>query len=158
MAFDVYLQIDGIKGESTDSGHKDWIELLSHSASTQPPAPAAAASTASVQMQGFHFVKKVDKASPKLYQAATTGTHIPKVTIEVMKSKGGTKQKFMTIKMEQVYVNSMSSARLGGSVRIPQTTLPSGTGLAAKPASPPPPHTETISLSYGSIQWAYSQQ
>ncbi|PYD85162.1 hypothetical protein DNF23_50555 [Pseudomonas syringae pv. pisi] len=29
MASDVYLQIDGIKGESQDSGHKDWIECSS---------------------------------------------------------------------------------------------------------------------------------
>ena len=29
MAIDVYLQIDGIKGESTDSVHKDWIECSS---------------------------------------------------------------------------------------------------------------------------------
>ena len=29
MAIDVYLQIDGIKGESTDNSHKDWIECKS---------------------------------------------------------------------------------------------------------------------------------
>ena len=29
MAIDVYLQIDGIKGESQDSGHQGWIELTS---------------------------------------------------------------------------------------------------------------------------------
>ena len=29
MAIDVYLQIDGIKGESTDSAHQGWIELTS---------------------------------------------------------------------------------------------------------------------------------
>lgn len=27
MAIDGYLQIDGIKGESTDDKHKDWIEV-----------------------------------------------------------------------------------------------------------------------------------
>jgi hypothetical protein len=27
-ATDVYLNIDGIKGESTDDKHKDWIEIL----------------------------------------------------------------------------------------------------------------------------------
>jgi len=26
---DIYVQIDGIKGESTDKDHKDWIEVLS---------------------------------------------------------------------------------------------------------------------------------
>ena len=37
MASDSYLQIDGLKGESTDSAHKDWIEILSHQHTiTQP--------------------------------------------------------------------------------------------------------------------------
>jgi type VI secretion system secreted protein Hcp len=30
MAIDVYLQIDGIKGESQDDKHKDWIEVVRH--------------------------------------------------------------------------------------------------------------------------------
>jgi type VI secretion system secreted protein Hcp len=28
MAIDVYLQIDGIKGESQDDKHKDWMNAL----------------------------------------------------------------------------------------------------------------------------------
>jgi type VI secretion system secreted protein Hcp len=37
MATDAYLQIDGIKGESADSGHQGWIELTSaHWGVTQP--------------------------------------------------------------------------------------------------------------------------
>jgi hypothetical protein len=27
--FDSFLKLDGIKGETTDKGHKDWIEILS---------------------------------------------------------------------------------------------------------------------------------
>jgi Type VI secretion system effector, Hcp len=27
-AYDAFLKIDGIKGESTDSNHKDWIEIF----------------------------------------------------------------------------------------------------------------------------------
>lgn len=34
MAIDVYLQIDGIKGESADGGHQGWIECLSVSSLT----------------------------------------------------------------------------------------------------------------------------
>lgn len=29
MAIDVYLQIEGIKGESADSKHQGWIEVSS---------------------------------------------------------------------------------------------------------------------------------
>jgi type VI secretion system secreted protein Hcp len=31
MPGDAFLEIDGIKGESTDDKHKDWIEILSYS-------------------------------------------------------------------------------------------------------------------------------
>jgi type VI protein secretion system component Hcp len=31
----------------------------------------------------FHVMKLVDKASPKLYEAACKGTHLPEVTIEM---------------------------------------------------------------------------
>ncbi|WP_353327541.1 type VI secretion system tube protein Hcp, partial [Chitiniphilus shinanonensis] len=27
MAFDAFIKIDGIPGESTDDKHKDWIEI-----------------------------------------------------------------------------------------------------------------------------------
>ena len=37
MAIDVYLQIDGIKGESADDKHRDWIECSSvHWGISQP--------------------------------------------------------------------------------------------------------------------------
>ena len=42
MAFDAFLKIDGIPGESTDSKHKDWIEVLSYSTGiTQPTSGSA---------------------------------------------------------------------------------------------------------------------
>jgi hypothetical protein len=43
MAFDAFLKIDGIPGESTDDKHKDWIEILSfaHGLNNRPsPLPA----------------------------------------------------------------------------------------------------------------------
>ena len=33
-AYDAFLKIDGIPGESTDDKHKDWIEILSFNHST----------------------------------------------------------------------------------------------------------------------------
>jgi len=32
MANDVYSQIDGIKGESIDDKHNEWIEVVRHEA------------------------------------------------------------------------------------------------------------------------------
>lgn len=42
MAIDVYLQIDGIKGESTDSTHEGWIELTSAQWGVTQPKSATA--------------------------------------------------------------------------------------------------------------------
>ena len=45
MAIDVYLQIDGIKGESADSTHQGWIEVSSAQWGVLQPtiAPGSAA-------------------------------------------------------------------------------------------------------------------
>lgn len=29
MAFDAFMKIEGVQGESLDAGHEGWIELLS---------------------------------------------------------------------------------------------------------------------------------
>ena len=50
MAIDVYLQIDGIKGESTDNAHKDWIECKSVQWEVLQPK-SATASTGDVQVR-----------------------------------------------------------------------------------------------------------
>ena len=42
MAIDVYLQIDGIKGESQDDRHKDWIECTSVNWGVSQPRSATA--------------------------------------------------------------------------------------------------------------------
>ena len=42
MAIDVYLQIDGIKGESLDDKHKDWIECSSVAWGVLQPRSATA--------------------------------------------------------------------------------------------------------------------
>ena len=86
MATETYLQIDGIKGESTDSEHKDWIEVVSFSHSISQPASANATAgggtSGRCKHEDFVITKYVDLASPKLYEACSSGKHIKKVVIE----------------------------------------------------------------------------
>jgi len=42
MAVDAYLQIEGIKGESADAGHKDWIEVSHVTWSVHQPRSSTA--------------------------------------------------------------------------------------------------------------------
>ena len=43
MAFDAFLKIDGIPGESADAKHKDWIDVLSYGFGIQQPTSAYSA-------------------------------------------------------------------------------------------------------------------
>ena len=114
MAFDAFLRIDGIPGESQDSNHKDWIEILSyHHGVSQPVSSTVSSSggaaTERVNFGAFVIAKLVDKATPKLFEACCTGTHIKEVIIEVCRS-GGDKQKYLEIQMEQVLISGYNTS------------------------------------------------
>src|SRR4051812_16253341 len=99
MAFDCFLKIDGIDGESQDKAHTSWIEVLSFShgmsqSTSSVVSTAGGASSSRVNMQDFSIVKHFDKSTPKLAEYCCTGKHIPSVKIEVCRA-GGDKLKYM---------------------------------------------------------------
>ena len=79
-AVDYFLKIDGIEGEATDAKHKNTIDVESWSWGETQTGVASGrgggAGAGKVSMQDFHFVMKVNKASPKLMLACATGQHI----------------------------------------------------------------------------------
>jgi type VI secretion system secreted protein Hcp len=142
MAFDAFVKIDGIPGESTDDKHKDWIEVLSFNHGLQQPASVTASSAGGgtaerVNHADLQITKHIDKASPKLHENCCTGKHLKDVTIELCRA-GGDKLKYLEIKMEQVIISSVSPAG------IPK-------GDDGFP-------TESVSFNYGKIKWTYTQQ
>lgn len=78
MAIDAYLQIEGIKGESTDEKHKDWIEVTHVTWSVHQPR-AASISTAGGMTSGvaslseLTFKKLADLSSPRSPAALRDG-------------------------------------------------------------------------------------
>ncbi|MEW5801051.1 MAG: type VI secretion system tube protein Hcp [bacterium] len=139
MAFDAFVKIDGIPGESTDDKHKDWIEVLSYSFGISQPtsstvSSAGGASAERANFQDFSIVKMLDKASPKLALACASGTHIKEITIELCRA-GGDKVPYMEYKMNEAII---SSVQVGG-------------GGGGEP-------TESLTFNYAKIQWTYTQQ
>jgi type VI secretion system secreted protein Hcp len=142
MAFDAFVKVEGVDGESQDDKHKKWIEVLSFShGMSQPPSAvvssAGGAGSGRVNIQDFSIVKHIDSASPKLYEACCTGKHFPSVKMELCRA-GGDKLKYMEIKMSQVMV---SSVRPGGS---------SGSGDEVP--------LEEVAFNFGKIEWTYVPQ
>lgn len=142
MAFDAFLKVDTVPGESQDSGHKDWIEILGYNHEIIQPASASASTAGGgtaerCEHKDFEITKFIDKASPKLYEACCKGSHLKEVIIELCRA-GGDKVKYMEIKMEKVIVS-----------RISPIGDPKG-----KDAFP----SEKVCFNYGTIGWTYTQQ
>ncbi len=115
---DYFLKIDGIAGESQDSKHKGEIELESFSwGATQAGGTGGGGGggAGKVQMQDFHFVMTVNKASPKLFLACASGQHLKDATF-VARKAGKDQQEFLLYKFTDVLVSSYQTGGSGGDV------------------------------------------
>jgi type VI secretion system secreted protein Hcp len=114
MAVDYFLQIAGVEGESTDAKHKGWIDVDSWSwGETQSVGTGSGGGggAGKVQMQDFHFVSRVNKASPKLFLACANGQHFKEAKL-VGRKAGKAQQEFLTWTFSDVLV---SGYQTGGS-------------------------------------------
>jgi type VI secretion system secreted protein Hcp len=116
-AVDFFLKFDGIKGESSDAKHKDEIDIESWSWGETHEDRGGRAGR--VAMQDFHFVMKVNKATPALMKACATGQHIPTATLTGRKA-GKDQQEYLTVKLTDVLVSSYQTGGSGASAVLPQ--------------------------------------
>ena len=136
-----YLQVGDIKGESTDDGHKDWINLLSISSSiTRPMGAGASGSTrhrSSATFGDVVCVKEVDASTPKLQEAIADGANFKSVKIDLCtSSEGGKRIPYMQYELTNARVSSYSVS-------------------GATDGSQPP--TEQISFNYEEIKVTYDK-
>lgn len=99
MAFDTFLKIEGVEGESTDHKHRGEIEVLSYTWNVSQPATVSASSHGSLSAEradwgAFSVVKALDKASPILTIACASGQHFPSARLEICRA-GDEKQPYM---------------------------------------------------------------
>jgi hypothetical protein len=71
MAFDAFIEIGKIEGESTDSRHAGWIEILDCNMGilqsvSKPASTAGGAASGRAEFSDFRFTKLLDKSSPEL--------------------------------------------------------------------------------------------
>jgi type VI secretion system secreted protein Hcp len=138
MAFDGFIKIKGVDGESTDAKHNGWIEIsdcnmeiLQTVSATASSAGGASAEKA--DFSDFCFNKLMDKSSPQLALACAKGTHFDTVTVELCRA-GSDKIKFMEIKLSDALISHIAM-NAGGD-------FPG----------------ETVRLNYARILWTYTQQ
>jgi type VI secretion system secreted protein Hcp len=113
---DYFLKIEGVDGESKDSKHEKEIELESFSwgeTNTGTAGHGGGAGAGKVSPQDFHIVKRVDKASPKLFISCATGEHFTKAVL-IARKAGKEQQEYLKLTFEDLIV---SSYQLGGAAQ-----------------------------------------
>ena len=141
MAIDVYLQIDGIKGESTDDKHAGWIECKSVNWEVLQPKSATASTggghTAErTEHKDIVIAKLADLATPLLLQNCSSGKTIPKAKLEFLRADGkGERIKYFEIELENILISSVAPSVAQGDIL-----------------------TEELSLKYSKVKWKYTQQ
>src|SRR5688500_8749826 len=111
-AVDYFIKLDGINGESADAKHKDEIDVESWSWGETNAGAAGSGRSAGagkVSMQDFHFVMRLNRASPALMRACATGEHIKSATLSARKA-GKDQQEYLTFKFHDVLVSSYQTA------------------------------------------------
>ncbi len=138
MAVDMFLELDGIKGEAQDKTHKDHIDILawsfgvSNSGTTHMGTGSGAGKA---NFQDISITKFVDKSSPVLMQHSILGKHITKGKLYVRKA-GGKPLEYIVYSLNDIIVTSVSTGGSGGEDRL----------------------TENVSLNFRQMKFVYTPQ
>jgi type VI secretion system secreted protein Hcp len=147
---DIYVKFEGgseLQGDSTDTKHKDEIEVSSfvHKV-VQPKSSSASTAGAFTAERTEHgemvFTKDIDKATSKLLRASSAGTVYPKAIITFYRAYGGkgttgtsqSRVDYFKITLEDVVISSVG-------MTVGEGELPA----------------ESFGLKYGKVTWEYKQ-
>lgn len=134
MASDYFLKLDGIKGESADSKHKDEIDVESYSWGESRIDDKGDKKALSVS--DFNFVMRMNRASAQLAEACNAGKQIQSGYFTARKA-GEQQVEFLKLTFTDILISSYQSAGSGGSAEGPM---------------------DAASLSFGSMKIEYKMQ
>jgi type VI secretion system secreted protein Hcp len=139
MAIELLLKLAGVEGESERTGFEKQIQLDSfqwgfHNPSS-PVGPGAGAGK--VEASGITCSKRVDRSSPKLFQAITTGKHFPNAVLTALKAGGDKAVDYMKIEFDQLFVVDLQESGSSGDNGVP---------------------LETINFAFGKVTVTYNEQ
>ncbi|MFN3145155.1 MAG: Hcp family type VI secretion system effector [Paracoccaceae bacterium] len=110
MAIDCFLWLDnGIKGESQDSRHRDWIDVLSWNwGMTQSGTThlGMGGGGGKVDVQDINLTKYVDSATHDLIKRCCSGEHIKSGKLVVRKAGGAAPVDYLRIDLEDIMITS----------------------------------------------------
>jgi type VI secretion system secreted protein Hcp len=140
MAFDAFLKIDGIDGESTRKGFEKQIPILSFSwGGTNPSTIGVTGGGGGGKgtLSSLNVMKKSDSSSPKFFQKCMEGEHIKKAALTLLKAGGKEAVDFVKYELENVFIDSVQYSGAQGGDDAPM---------------------ESISVAFGKVTYTYTPQ
>lgn len=141
MAFDAFLKIEGVDGESTRKGFEKQMEIQSFSFGAANPSTVGAGGGGGgggrVSVSSFNIMKRSDAASPLLFLACCQGDHYKSAVVTLNKSAGKAPIDFIKYEFEEVYVDNIQWSGASGGDDTP---------------------TESVSFSFGKVSITYTPQ
>jgi type VI secretion system secreted protein Hcp len=125
MAVDMFLKLEGIKGESKDNKHKDEIHIESFSwgmNQTGAHATGGGGGAGKVSVHDISITKFTDKASAALMLYCANGKHLKEGLITVRKA-GEKPLEYLKIKLTDILISGVQLAGHGGDILTENVTL-----------------------------------
>ncbi|MDR7040133.1 MULTISPECIES: Hcp family type VI secretion system effector [Methylobacterium] len=138
MAVDIFLKLDGVKGEAQDAKHSNEIDILAWSWGASQSGTThmgSGSGSGKVAVQDLSLTKYIDKSSPTLFQFCCNGKHIAKGQLVVRKA-GENPLEYIKIDLENIIVANVSLGGSGGEDRL----------------------TENVTLNFSKIKYVYTPQ
>lgn len=123
-----FLQIDGIKGESKDKTHADWIDIDSFSWGLTLAAPSGGADRGQATFSDFAWTQAVDRSTPPWFVNVATGKLVKQVTLDVTTSVlDGARVSFFQMVFNDVRGTGLAVQGNGGDALRASASMSSGT-------------------------------
>jgi type VI secretion system secreted protein Hcp len=108
MAIDMFLQVDGVKGESADANHQGWIDINSYSwgAAQSAVVSGSGLGAGKVSYHDLQIDTNVDSGTPAMLKLCSSGKHIANVKVSICKA-GGTPMEYTTILLKDALITGV---------------------------------------------------
>lgn len=124
-AADIFLNLAGIPGDSTNEQHPKEIEILSFSLNFSNDSTRSAGGANPASCGNIVVIKNIDRASSAILAALMTGKHVSTGTLSFTAPSGeGSTRDYYTLAMEEINFKSLlQSDATGGSPVTEQVTM-----------------------------------
>ncbi|MEH6825707.1 MAG: type VI secretion system tube protein Hcp [Motiliproteus sp.] len=139
MAMDMFIEIDGIKGECVLDKSTDAIDVLAWSWGLNQSGTmhtGTGGGGGRVDVQDISYTQWLEKSAPRLMQACSKGEELKEARLIMRKAGGKEPIDYLVITMKPVLISSVSTGGSGGEDRL----------------------TMNVTLNFAEVKVSYQQQ